>query len=147
MKLTYLYDTDLPKALAIAVEAHEGQKRMDGQDYIVHPLRVMGAVEKIDEKIVAVLHDVPEDTDVTLDDLRKAGFKIQIIEAVDAITKRKGEKYQDYLARVMPNELALEVKIADIHDNLRDQSGIDPEDAEYFRAKYHKALHFFGSHD
>ena len=70
------------------------------------------------EKIVAVLHDVVEDSDLTLEDLKIEGFSNPIIEAIDAITKREGEKLNDYLERVMNNEIALKVKIADMTDNM-----------------------------
>ena len=108
----------LDKAIAIAHIAHDGQVDKGGKPYIGHPKRVMNNVETLSAKIVAVLHDAVEDTDLTLEDLRVAGFSDVIIEAINAITKREGEKLNNYLKRVMDNEIALRVKIADMTDNM-----------------------------
>ena len=88
------------KALRIAAQAHEGQKEKNGQPYIFHPLRVMGSVEGEDAKIVAVLHDVIEDTPVTDDDLRREGFSEAIVAAVLCVTHREDESYADHVIRV-----------------------------------------------
>jgi (p)ppGpp synthase/HD superfamily hydrolase len=107
----------LGRAVRIAREAHTGQVDKSGADYIGHPLRVMDAVETAEAKTVAVLHDVVEDTPVTFDDLRAAGFSEPVIAAVDALTKRKGEPLADSMARVVAIPLARTVKLADIADN------------------------------
>ena len=111
----------LVRAIRIATAAHTGQFDKAGLPYITHPLRVMGAVDGDDCKIVAVLHDVVEDSDVTLDDLKADGFAEHIIEAVDAITKGKGESLDESMARVVSVPLARTVKLADVADNM------DPE--------------------
>lgn len=108
----------LGKAIAIAAEAHEGQKDKSGKEYIEHPLRVMMVMSSRDEKIVAVLHDVIEDTPTNAGDLYAAGFPDHIITAVDAISKRMSENNNEYLNRVKVNELALSVKLMDIADNM-----------------------------
>ena len=107
------------KALRIAAQAHEGQKEKNGQPYIFHPLRVMGSVEGEDAKIVAVLHDVIEDTPVTDDDLRREGFSEAIVAAVLCVTHREDESYADYVIRCKGNEVARRVKLADLEDNSR----------------------------
>ena len=89
----------IEKALQIAAGAHEGQKDKDGQPYILHPLRVMNAVESEPAKVVAVLHDVIEDTWVTAEDLRREGFDKAVLAAVECLTHRKGEPYADYVVR------------------------------------------------
>jgi hypothetical protein len=110
----------IEKALQIAAKAHEGQKDKDGQPYILHPLRLMMAVEGEEARIVAVLHDVVEDTAVTLDDLRAAGFGEGIIAAVACVTHRKGdESYADYVVRCKGNDIARRVKLADLDNNAR----------------------------
>lgn len=91
--------SNLERAIAIAVEAHKGQKDKSGAPYILHPLRVMGRVNPDTEKIVAVLHDVIEDTRWTFDDLRKEGFSEDVIQAIDCVTKRDGESYEDFVKR------------------------------------------------
>jgi (p)ppGpp synthase/HD superfamily hydrolase len=110
--------TPLQSALEIAVGAHHGQTDRYGAPYILHPLRVMERVETETEKIVAVLHDVVEDTKWTFDDLRKKGFGDEIIQALDCLTKREGEPYEDFVNRSAANPLARRVKLADLEDNM-----------------------------
>src|SRR5215831_14727116 len=102
----------IERALQIAAKAHEGQKDKEGLPYILHPLRVMQRVEGEQAQIVAVLHDVIEDTAVTADDLRQAGFSEQVIAAVVCVTHRKDESYADYVVRCKANEVARRVKLA-----------------------------------
>ncbi len=128
----------LNQAIEIAHTAHEGQVDKGGQPYIGHPLRVMNNVETVEEKIVAVLHDSVEDSDLTLEDLKVAGFSKEIIEAIDAITKRKGEKCNDYLKRVMDNSLALRVKIADMTDNMDISRMDNPTNRDRERIKIYR---------
>ena len=109
----------IEKALQIAARAHEGQKDKDGQPYILHPLRVMNAVEDVPAKIVAVLHDVIEDTSVTAEELRREGFDEAVLAAVECLTHRKGEPYADYVIRCKSNLTARRVKLADLEDNAR----------------------------
>jgi len=110
----------LEKAIAIAVEAHHGKKDLGGAPYILHPLRVMFRVNTVEEKIVAVLHDVVEDHgDVwPVKRLRKVGFSKRIMKALGCVTKRKGELYEKYVKRAASNPIALKVKIADLEDNM-----------------------------
>ena len=109
----------IEKALQIAAKAHEGQKDKEGLPYILHPLRVMMAVQGEDAQIAAVLHDVVEDTPVTVDDLRAAGFGEQVLAAVQCVTHRKDEPYADYVVRCKANDIARRVKLADLEDNSR----------------------------
>ena len=104
-------------AEAIATSAHKGQLDKGGHPYIEHPRAVSKLVSSDDEKVVAWLHDVIEDTDITLEDLKLFGFSSSILEAVDAITRRPGEERSDYLMRVADNRLATAVKIADLTHN------------------------------
>ena len=109
----------IEKALQIAARAHEGQKDKEGHPYILHPLRVMNAVEDEPSKIVAVFHDVIEDTPVTAEELRREGFDEAVIAAVECLTHRKGESYADYVVRCKGNVIARRVKLADLEDNAR----------------------------
>jgi len=109
----------IEKALQIAAKAHEGQVDKEGLPYILHPLRVMNSVEGESARIVAVLHDVIEDTAVTEDDLRQQGFGESVLAAVRCVTHRKGEPYADYVVRCKANEVARQVKLADLEDNSR----------------------------
>jgi len=114
MDYNELYD----KALQIAVRAHKGQKDKAGHDYILHPIRVSERCDDPRAKIVTLLHDTIEDTDVTADYLREEGFTEEIVEAVLAVTRREGEEYNDYVRRAAQNELGRMVKRADLEDNM-----------------------------
>src|SRR5205807_5925884 len=89
----------LEKAIALAAQAHAGQRDKQGLPYILHPLRVMMRVEGDLARIVAVLHDTLEDTDVTAADLRREGFGDDVIEPLELVTHDKHEPYADYVAR------------------------------------------------
>lgn len=108
------------QALKIAYEAHNGQYRKQScVPYIVHPLRVAGYFSDDTKKTIAILHDIIEDTDTTKEDIEIL-FGKRISEVVDILSKRKGETYFEYIKRVKKDELAIEIKIADIVDNLSD---------------------------
>lgn len=109
---------NLQEAIVIAVEAHKGQLRRNGTPYVLHPLRVMLSFEDEARRIVAVLHDVVEDSDWTCARLRSAGFSPECVAAVDALTKREGEPYDEYIDRVLADPLARSVKLADLRDNM-----------------------------
>lgn len=109
----------LDRAIVIAIEAHDGQlDTQNGRPYIEHPFRVMNAGQTLQEKIVGVLHDIIEDTSWTVNQLREEGFSEEIVDAVDAISVRDNEQYDDYLARVEKNSIAVRVKINDLTDNM-----------------------------
>lgn len=109
----------LETAIRIAVIAHAGQTDKEGAAYITHPLRIMAAVEGEPAKIVAVLHDVVEDTSVTIEDLRREGFGEDVLTAVACVTHRKEDPYADYVVRCRANPIARQVKLADLVDNSR----------------------------
>lgn len=108
----------IEKALELALKAHTGQKDRYGKPYILHPLRIMMKMETETEMITAILHDVVEDSDITLDDLRKENFPEEIIQAVDNLTKREGEDYFDYIKRAIAAPLSKKVKLGDLEDNM-----------------------------
>lgn len=107
----------LVHAINLAYQAHEGQVDKAGAPYILHCLRVANAMVTTDEKIVALLHDVVEDTEITFEYLEHEGFSEEVVTAVKAITRELEETYNDYLLRVARNELAYKVKLADMLDN------------------------------
>lgn len=108
----------LERAIMLAAKGHEGQLDKGGQPYILHPIRVMLQCETIEEKTVAMLHDLLEDTELTEADLRQAGFPAEIIEAVLLLTKEPGADYMAYIERICENRLAAQVKRADLTDNM-----------------------------
>ncbi len=107
----------LGRAIELAKQHHKGQTNKAGKPYIEHPLRVMNQVESEEEKIVAVLHDIVEDTDISLDDLRSEGFSEKVVSAVECLTKQDGENYDSYIERISFNPLAVKIKLADLEDN------------------------------
>lgn len=136
----------LDKALEIAKAAHEGQVDVGGAEYINHPIEVAEHCEDEDAKIVALLHDVIEDSKVTLDDLRSQGFKDEIIEAIDIISGRSGIGYDEYLQSIKDNDLARVVKIQDLIHNSDLSRLRVVRDKDRNRVKrYEEALEFLRS--
>jgi (p)ppGpp synthase/HD superfamily hydrolase len=108
----------LEDAILMAVQAHRGQVDKAGRPYILHVLRVMLYLDSELEKIVGALHDVIEDTRYTLDDLRDMDYSEEILQALDCLTRRQAETYEQFVERIKANPLARRVKIADLEDNL-----------------------------
>ncbi|MVX66583.1 GTP pyrophosphokinase [Clostridium chromiireducens] len=130
----------IEKAILIAVNAHKGQIDKGGSPYILHPLRLMFSREDETEKICAVLHDVIEDTDVTLDYLREQGFSKEVLSALDALTRRNDENYEQFIDRIIENKIACNVKLADLNDNMDISRIKNPTEKDYERLeKYKKA--------
>jgi (p)ppGpp synthase/HD superfamily hydrolase len=131
---------NLQRAIEIAIEAHKGQTDKAGKPYILHIFQVMAKGRSEDEKITALLHDIVEDSAWTLEKLEAEGFSHKIIEALDCLTKREGESYEEFIKRVKSNPLAIKVKINDLEDNMdiRRLSQVSDKDAErlnkYLRA-------------
>ena len=132
--------SDIERAIGLAVEAHRGQKDRNARPYILHPLTLMMKMDTEVEMMTAVLHDVVEDTSWTLAGLAAEGFPKQVVEAVDALSKRAGEAYDDYIDRLSRNSLAVKVKVADLVDNMRltRMSELTEEDAQRL-ARYLRA--------
>ncbi|WP_019579505.1 HD domain-containing protein [Pseudomonas mandelii] len=107
----------LERAIAIAAAAHEGQVDKGGAPYILHPLKVMLRVNTLEERIVAVLHDVVEDCGISLDDLRKEGFNETVLTAIASVTKVPGESYEAFVERAAQNPIGRVVKLADLEEN------------------------------
>jgi (p)ppGpp synthase/HD superfamily hydrolase len=134
-------------AARVAARAHAHQKRKDHSPYIAHPMRVALRLAGLQPvrfeqtcQAVALLHDVVEDTDVTFEELRELGFTEEVVSELDRVTKRPGEKYADFIERANGSDVSRRVKIADIEDNLEDQSALDPEEAEFLKKRYERAL-------
>lgn len=122
----------LEDAIALAVEAHRGQRDKAGQSYILHPLRVMMRLQTEAERMAAILHDVVEDTPYTLERLRALGYPEEVLGALDCLTKREGESYEAFIERLRPHPLARRVKLADLEDNMdvRRLPAVGPREAE-----------------
>lgn len=136
----------IQKALNVSVQAHDGQLDKGGMPYVFHPIAVMMKCQTDKERVVALLHDVVEDTYMTFGNLRQ-DFPEYIVEAVDAITKRRGETQNEYLTRVKQNDIALAVKFNDIEHNSTGERlmQLPVEDIERLTKKYKKAVEFLRS--
>lgn len=133
-------------ALAIAKKAHAGQVDKAGVDYIQHPLYVASQVNTEQEKAVALLHDVIEDSDITAADLFASGLSNEVVTAVQILTKKKGQSYQEYLGKVKSNNLARVVKLADLKHNsdLSRLKSVTNTDYEHVK-KYKNAIYYLST--
>lgn len=133
-------------ALSIAKKAHAGQVDKAGIDYIQHPLYVASQVKTEQEKAVALLHDVLEDSDITAADLLAYGLSNEVVTAVQTLTKKKGQSYQDYLEKVKSNDLARVVKLADLKHNsdLSRLKSVSDTDRERVK-KYKNAIRYLSA--
>ena len=133
-------------ALSIAKKAHAGQVDKAGIDYIQHPLYVASQVKTEQEKAVALLHDVLEDSDITAADLLAYGLLNEVVTAVQTLTKKKGQSYQDYLEKVKSNDLARVVKLADLKHNsdLSRLKSVSDTDRERVK-KYKNAIRYLST--
>jgi (p)ppGpp synthase/HD superfamily hydrolase len=135
--------SNLEKAIQIAVQAHKGQQDKVGVPYILHPLRVMLRMENEAEMMAAVLHDVVEDSGWTLADLRGEGFTDELIRVIDSLSRRDDETYENFIARIKQNPLAVKIKLADLEDNmdLKRLQQLGEQDIKRMQ-KYHPAWRF-----
>ncbi len=133
-------NANLERAIELAVQHHRGQVDKAGQPYILHPLRLMLAMPTEIEGIVAVLHDIVEDTPITFNDLREEGFSQKVISAIKCVTKQEGEDYNSFIERISHNPLATSVKLADLEDNMDLSRLSDITEKDLLRvAKYQRA--------
>lgn len=133
---------ELDNAIELAVASHQGQRDKQGQPYILHALRVMIAVAPLAHLMIpAVLHDVVEDTGITVAELPEHGISVDNAAVVDVLTRRDGEDYLDYIRRVKLNPYAMAIKVADLHDNVNRITGLpDKEEARRLLSRYEQAL-------
>lgn len=130
----------LERAIEIAARAHAGQTDKGGHPYILHPLRLMFTLKDRNEQMVAVLHDVIEDTSVTLEELSSEGFSQDILDAVIALTKKEGESRISAAKRAAENAIARVVKLADVRDNMDLSRISELTDKDRIRIKEYKEV-------
>ena len=112
-----IYTPDTKKAIKLCFEAHRNQTDKSGLPYVFHPFHVAEQMPDEETTIVALLHDVIEDTAYTIDDLRKMGFSEEVLDALDLMTHDKNVPYMEYVAKISENEIARTVKLADLRHN------------------------------
>jgi GTP diphosphokinase / guanosine-3',5'-bis(diphosphate) 3'-diphosphatase len=130
----------LERAIVIAAQSHTGQIDKAGEPYILHPLRVMFRVKGANERIAAVLHDVVEDSPVTLQDLADEGFSEPVLRALDALTKRQGESRLEAAVRAAADPIAREVKLADNAENTNLSRISNPSARDYERVEEYRRV-------
>lgn len=131
----------LERAIGIALEAHQGQTDRYGAPYIIHALYVMMQMDSEKEMMAAVLHDVLEDSPLTLEYLRDQGFPAEVLEAVRLMTHNaEAASYQEYVRRLKPNPIAVKIKLADLRHNMdiRRMDRVEEKDLERLE-KYRRA--------
>lgn len=139
-------DQLLALAINVATKAHDGQLDKGGNPYILHPQAVAAALDGTENKIVAYLHDVIEDTEVTLEELERMGFPDRIVNSIRILTKTEEISYEDYLKAVKEDSNARCVKMADIRHNMDISRIAEPTAQDFARIeKYKKALAFLES--
>ena len=136
-----IYTTMTKKALQLCYEAHKDQLDKSGMPYVFHPFHLAEQMETEETTIVALLHDVVEDTDYTLSDLRKMGFAQTVIDALSLLTHDPEVEYIDYVLAIKENPIAKIVKLADLRHNS-DLSRLDTVDERALvrSEKYGKAI-------
>lgn len=134
-----IYSSKVRTAIQLAYDFHDGQKDKGDYPYICHPLHLAEQMDDEESTVVAILHDVVEDTVCTMEHLSYY-FPQPILDAIDAITWHKGEEYLDYIRRVAKNEIAKKVKIADLLHNLDESRFYKHKMPESLKSRYEKAL-------
>jgi len=136
-----IYTPMTKKALCLCFEAHKNQKDKCGMPYVFHPFHLAEQMDTEETTVVALLHDVVEDTDYTLEDLRNMGFGEPILNALSLLTHDEDVAYMDYVRAIKHDPIAKAVKLADLRHNS-DLSRLDTVDDKALarREKYLKAL-------
>lgn len=138
-----IYTPMTKKALKLCFKAHKEQYDKSGMPYVFHPFHLAEQMQSEESTIVALLHDVVEDTDYTLEDLEKMGFSETVIAALALLTHDEGTDYMDYVRAIKNNPIAKTVKLADLRHNS-DETRVDSADERMRKRweKYRKAIAF-----
>ena len=144
-----IYTELTKKALALCFEAHKEQKDKTGLPYVFHPFHLAEQMDDEISTICALLHDVVEDTDYTLDDIAAMGYPCEVTDALALLTHEDGVPYMDYVEKISHNATARKVKLADLKHNS-DLTRLSPEQIDEYAlkrtAKYKKAIKFLEEH-
>ena len=136
-----IYTDQTKKALALCFAAHKDQVDKSGMPYVFHPFHLAEQMQTEETVTAALLHDVVEDTEYTLEDLRRMGFAESVLEALALLTHDDQVPYMDYVRTLRSNPIARAVKLADLKHNS-DLSRLDKVDEKALRRveKYHQAM-------
>ena len=141
-----IYTDLIKKAMILSYEAHRGQYDKGGLPYIFHPFHLAEQMSTEETVVIALLHDVIEDTDWTIDDLEKEGFNEDILTALKLMTHNPAEPYMDYISRLSTCPVARQVKLADLYHNS-DQTRVENPDEKMLKRweKYDRAIQLLKS--
>ncbi len=136
-----IYTKDTKRAMALCFEAHKEQKDKSGMPYVFHPFHLAEEMKTEDETVAALLHDVAEDTDITLEEIGEMGFSEAVMEALRLLTHEPGTPYMEYVRKIKENPVARAVKQADLKHNS-DLTRLDNVDEKALKRveKYKEAL-------
>ena len=141
-----IYTDKTKKALKLCFEAHKEQRDKSGLPYVFHPFHLAEQMQTEETTVVALLHDVIEDSDITADDLVKEGFEYAIVNRVVRMTRKEGESYMDYIKRIGEDNICRIVKMCDLKDNMDITRLEKVTDKDFDRLKkYHKAYKYLKS--
>jgi (p)ppGpp synthase/HD superfamily hydrolase len=133
----------LEEAIILAAKSHRGQRDKAGISYVLHPLRLMLKQENPEAMITAVLHDIVEDTDVSMQNLVEIGYPANVIQALTLLTHDKSIPYMEYIHAIAQNDLATQVKLTDLQDNMDISRIPEPSEKDYARLdKYSRAYKY-----
>ena len=136
-----IYSEDVKKAMVVSYVAHTGMFDRGGFPYFAHPLHVAEQMTTEDSTVAALLHDVVEDTDFTIKDLARYGFKKEVLDALALLTHDPDVPYLEYVAKLKSNRIAREVKLADLRHNSDISRLPKVTKEDYLRLeKYRKAM-------
>jgi (p)ppGpp synthase/HD superfamily hydrolase len=143
-----IYTDNTKKAMKLCFDAHKNQVDKSGMPYVFHPFHVAEQMKDEVTTIVALLHDVVEDTDYTLDDIAAMGFGQDVVEALTLMTHDKSVTYLVYVAKIKDNPVARAVKLADLaHNSDPTRLDVIDEKAKERLDKYQKAIAILKSND
>lgn len=132
-----IYTSQTKKALKLCFESHKNQLDKSGMPYVFHPFHLAEQMQDEVTTVVALLHDVVEDTDCTFDNLREMGFAEEVINALELLTHEEGVPYMDYVEKIKTNPVAKAVKLADLAHNS-DLSRLEPDEIDEYALNRNK---------
>lgn len=136
-----IYTSETKKALKLSFEAHKNQVDKSGMPYVYHPFHLAEQMTDENTTVVALLHDIVEDTDYTIADLKAMGFNSAIIEAIELMTHDDSVPYMEYVKGIRENEIARAVKLADLkHNSDLTRLDVIDEKASARKKKYEEAI-------
>lgn len=108
----------LGKAIEIAALAHQEQTDENGFPYILHPIRMMLRMDTETEMMAAVLHDILEDTNWTLEQLKTEGIPGDVLDLVERLSRYNHQSYEEFIELIIEDHTAIKIKLADLEDNM-----------------------------